>query len=128
MNWFWQILWQLPVDQMPSQYLSWVLSQRISLAVALDLAENGFQGAWRRSALYNILVFIFMEYINLVVQRRIQSLVKHLRWTFFAKIVPGSYSLIVFTKNLDLGCLTEFWMRIWGIFKLNCFLGLKIYF
>ena len=120
MNWFWQILWQLPVGQMPSQHLSWVLSQRISLAVALDLAENGFQGAWRRSALYNILVFIFMEYINLVVQRRIQSLVKHLRWSFFAKIVPGPLFIDCFHKKIS---ILDVWLSsecASGVF-LNCF-------
>ena len=74
--------------------------------MAVNFAENRPQGAWRRSALRDVSVFIFMEYINSGVQRCIQNqLVKHRRWSFLVKGVNGSWSLIVFTKNLLLGCL-----------------------
>ena len=35
--------------------------------MALNFAENRPQGGWRRSALCNVPVFIFMSYINLEV-------------------------------------------------------------
>ena len=50
---------------------------------------------------------IFMYYINLGVQRCIQSLVKHRRWSIFVKGVNGSWSLTVLPNNLLLGCLSS---------------------
>ena len=73
--------------------------------MALNFAEKRSQGEWRRSALCD--VPIFMEYINLGVQRCIQSLVKHRRWSFFVKGVNGSWWLTVLAKNLLLGCLSS---------------------
>ena len=79
--------------------------------MALNFAENRPQGAWRRSALCDvpvfIFIFIFMQYINLGVQRCIQSLVKHRRRSFFVKGVNGSWSMTVFAKNLLLRCLSS---------------------
>ena len=51
---------QLPVSRMSSYHLSWVFSWWHSLAVALNFAENRPQGAWRRSILCDIPVFIFI--------------------------------------------------------------------
>ena len=41
--------------------------------MALNFAENGPQGAWRRSRLCDVLFFILMYYINLGVERCIKS-------------------------------------------------------
>ena len=41
-------------------FFSWVFSWRSSLAVALNFAKNRPQGAWRRSVLCYVPVFIFM--------------------------------------------------------------------
>ena len=77
--------------------------------MAWNFAENRLQGAWRCSELcdVSVFIFIFMEYINLGVQRCIQNLVKHRRWSFFVEGVNGSWSLTVFAKNLLLGCLSS---------------------
>ena len=107
MDLFKQILWQLPVSRMSLYHLSWIFSWRSLLVVALNLAENRPQGAWRRSALCDVPVFNFMYYVNLRVQRCIQGLVKHRRRSFFVKGVNGSWSLTVFVKNPLLGCLSS---------------------
>ena len=91
-----------------SYNLSWFFSWWISLAVVLNLAENRSQGAWRRSALCNVPRF----FINLGVQRCIQSLVKHRRRSSFVKRAIGVLSycallvLTVFAKDLSLRCLS----------------------
>ena len=65
-------------------------------------------GPWRHSALCDapvfIFIFIFMEYINLEVQRCIQSLVKNWGKSFFVKGINCSWLSIVFARNLLLGC------------------------
>ena len=38
---------------------------------------------------------------------------KHLRWSFFVKIVNGFKLLIIFTKKLHLRCLTRSWIRLY---------------
>ena len=75
--------------------------------MALNFAENRPQGAWRCSALYDVSVFIFIDYTNLGVQRCMQNIVKHWRWSFFVKGVNGFWSLTVFAKSLLLGCLSS---------------------
>ena len=72
--------------------------------MALNFAENRPQGAWRRSALCDVPVFMFIN-INSGVQKC--SLVKHRRRNFFVKGVNGSWSLTVFAENLLLGCLSS---------------------
>ena len=59
------------------------------------------------TVIFPFFVFIFIEYINLVVQRCIQSLIKHRRQSFFVKSVNGSWSLTVFAKHLLLRCLSS---------------------
>ena len=77
--------------------------------MASKFAEKS-EGAWRRSTLCDVpvfkFIFIFMQYINLGVQKCIQSLVKHRRRSFFVKGVNGSWSSTVFAKNLLVGCLS----------------------
>ena len=65
--------------------------------MALKFIENRPQGAWSRSAPCDVPVYKI--YINLRVQRCIQSLVKYRRQSFFVKRVNSSWSLTVFAKN-----------------------------
>ena len=44
--------------------------------------------------------------------RRTQNLVKHLRWSFFVKIVNGFKPLIIFTEKLHLWHLTRSWIHL----------------
>ena len=76
-----------------------------SMAVALNFAENRPQGAWRRSAYLRCSRFDFY----VILQRCIQSLVKHRTGSFFVKGVSGSWLFTVFAKNLLLGILSSEW-------------------
>ena len=44
----------------------------------------------------------------LLLQRRIQDLIKYLRWSFFVNITNGLKLLTIFTKILHLRCFTSF--------------------
>ena len=48
----------------------------------------------------------------LLLQRRIQDLVKHLRWSFFVNIINDLKPLTIFTKKLHLRCFTRFYVRL----------------
>ena len=48
----------------------------------------------------------------LVLQRRIQDLVKYLRWSFSVNIINGLKPLTIFTKKLHLRCFTRFCVRL----------------
>ena len=76
-----------------------------SMAVALNFAENRPQGAWRRSAYLWCSRFDFY----VILQRCIQSLVKHRTGSFFVKGVSDSWLFTVFAKNLLLGILSSEW-------------------
>ena len=47
-----------------------------------------------------------------LLQRRIQDLVKHLRWSFFVNIINSLKPLTIFTKKLHLRCFTRFFVRL----------------
>ena len=48
----------------------------------------------------------------LLLQRRIQDLVKHLRWSFFVNIINDLKPLTIFTKKLHLRCFTRFYVHL----------------
>ena len=48
----------------------------------------------------------------LLLQRRIQDLVKYLRWSFSVNIINGFKPLTIFTKKLHLRCFTRFCVRL----------------
>ena len=48
----------------------------------------------------------------LLLRRRIQDLVKHLRWSFFGNIINGLKLLTIFTKKLHLRCFTRFCVHL----------------
>ena len=98
---------QASVSRMSSQNSGLVFSWWSSLAVALNFGYNRPQYTWMFSALFNVSVFMFMGYINLKMQRFIQNLVKQQMWSFFGKGVNSSWYLLVFVKNLLLGCFSS---------------------
>ena len=64
-----------------------------------------FQGFWLQISEY---LFSRTPLKWLLLQRCIQDLVKHLRWSFFVNIINGLKLLTNFTKKLHLRCFTRF--------------------
>ena len=48
----------------------------------------------------------------LLLQRHIQDLVKHLRWSIFVNIINGRKLLTIFTKKLHIRCFTRFCVHL----------------
>ena len=68
-----------------------------------------FQGFWLQISEH---LFSRTPLKWLLLQRRIQDLVKHLRWSFFVNIINGLKPLTIFTKKLHLRCFTRFCVRL----------------
>ena len=64
-----------------------------------------FQGFWLQISEY---LFSRTPFKWLLLQRRIQDLVKHLRCSFFVNIINGLKPLTIFTKKLHYRCFTRF--------------------
>ena len=54
----------------------------------------------------------------LLLQRHIQDLVKHLRWSLFVNIINDLKVLTIFTKKLHLRCFTRFCACLFWTYKL----------
>ena len=68
-----------------------------------------FQGIWLQISEY---LFSRTPFKWLLLQRRIQDLVKHLRWSFFVNIINSLKPLTIFTKKLHLRCFTRFCVHL----------------
>ena len=64
-----------------------------------------FQGFWLQISEY---LFSRTPFKWLLLQRRIQDLVKHLRCSSFVNIINGLKALTIFTKKLYLRCFIKF--------------------
>ena len=68
-----------------------------------------FQGFWLQISEY---LFSETPFKWQLLQRHIQDLVKHLRWSFFVNIINNLKPLTIFTKKLYLRCFTKFCVRL----------------
>ena len=68
-----------------------------------------FQGFWLQIS-EHLFSRSFLK--QLLPQRRIQDLVKHLRWSSFVDMINGLKPLTIFTKKLHLRYFTRFCLRL----------------
>ena len=68
-----------------------------------------FQGFWLQISEH---LFSKTPLKWLLLQRHIQDLVKHLRWSFFVNVINGLKLLTIFTKKLHLRLFTRFCVHL----------------
>ena len=68
-----------------------------------------FQGFWQQVSKH---LFSRTPLKWLLLQRCIQDLVKHLRWSFFVNIINSLKPLTIFTRKLHLRCFTRFCVHL----------------